>query len=154
LTDEVSAILKEHGLSHEYLELEITESMVMHNPDQVVNMLKDMEKVGIKTSLDDFGTGYSSLSYLKRFPIYKLKVDQSFVRGLPGDEDDAAITRAIIGMGKSLGLRVIAEGVETREQLEFLRAEGCDEIQGFLFSKPIPAEEFEKLLDRDHRFPV
>jgi EAL domain-containing protein (putative c-di-GMP-specific phosphodiesterase class I) len=154
LTDEVSSILLEHDLSHEYLELEITESMVMHNPDQVVDMLKNMEKMGIKTSLDDFGTGYSSLSYLKRFPIYKLKVDQSFVRGLPGDEDDAAITRAIIGMGKSLGLRVIAEGVETREQLEFLRAEGCDEIQGYLFSKPIPPEEFEKLLDKDHRFPV
>ena len=154
LTDEVSAILLEHDLSHEFLELEITESMVMHNPDQVVDMLKNMEKMGIKTSLDDFGTGYSSLSYLKRFPIYKLKVDQSFVRGLPGDEDDAAITRAIIGMGKSLGLRVIAEGVETREQLEFLRAEGCDEIQGYLFSKPIPADEFEKLLDKNHRFPV
>jgi len=154
LTDEVSAILLEHDLSHEFLELEITESMVMHNPDQVVEMLKNMEKMGIKTSLDDFGTGYSSLSYLKRFPIYKLKVDQSFVRGLPGDEDDAAITRAIIGMGKSLGLRVIAEGVETREQLEFLRAEGCDEIQGYLFSKPIPADEFEKLLDKNHRFPV
>jgi len=154
LTDEVSAILLEHDLSHEFLELEITESMVMHNPDQVVEMLKNMEKMGIKTSLDDFGTGYSSLSYLKRFPIYKLKVDQSFVRGLPGDEDDAAITRAIIGMGKSLGLRVIAEGVETREQLEFLRAEGCDEIQGYLFSKPIPADEFEKLLDKYHRFPV
>jgi diguanylate cyclase (GGDEF)-like protein/PAS domain S-box-containing protein len=154
LTDDVASILLEHDLSHKYLELEITESMVMHNPDQVVDMLKNMEKMGIKTSLDDFGTGYSSLSYLKRFPIYKLKVDQSFVRGLPGDEDDAAITRAIIGMGKSLGLRVIAEGVETREQLEFLRAEGCDEIQGYLFSKPVPAEEFEKLLDKDHRFPV
>ncbi len=154
LTDEVAAILLEHDLSHEYLELEITESMVMHNPDQVVEMLKYMEKMGIKTSLDDFGTGYSSLSYLKRFPIYKLKVDQSFVRGLPADEDDAAITRAIIGMGKSLGLRVIAEGVETREQLEFLRAEGCDEIQGYLFSKPLPADEFEKLLDKNHRFPV
>jgi diguanylate cyclase (GGDEF)-like protein len=154
LADDVAAILEEHHLAHEFLELEITESMVMHNPDQVVEMLKSMESMGIKTSLDDFGTGYSSLSYLKRFPIYKLKVDQSFVRGLPGDEDDAAITRAIIGMGKSLGLRVIAEGVETQEQLEFLRAEGCDEIQGYLFSKPIPAADFEQLLAKKHRFPV
>ena len=154
LVNEVSAVLKEHQLEHEFLELEITESMVMNNAEQVIEMLKEMEKLGVRMSLDDFGTGYSSLSYLKRFPIHKLKVDQSFVRGLPSDENDVAITRAIIGMGKSMGLKVIAEGVETREQLEFLRAEGCDEIQGYLFSRPVPASEFIKLLDKDFRFPA
>lgn len=154
LADEVSSVLMQHDLANQYLELEITESMVMNNADQVIEMLTDMDKLGVKTSLDDFGTGYSSLSYLKRFPIYKLKVDQSFVRGLPGDADDVAITRAIIGMGKSLGLKVIAEGVETQEQLDFLRAEGCDEIQGYLFSKPIPADEFAKLLSAGYRFKV
>ncbi|MFM9913903.1 MAG: putative bifunctional diguanylate cyclase/phosphodiesterase [Methylophilaceae bacterium] len=154
LMDEVSALLTQYDLSNQFLELEITESMVMNNAEQVIEMLKEMEKLGVQMSLDDFGTGYSSLSYLKRFPINKLKVDQSFVRGIPHDTDDMAITRAIIGMGKSLGLKVIAEGVETREQLEFLRAEGCDEIQGFLFSKPIPASEFVKLLDKDYRFPA
>jgi diguanylate cyclase (GGDEF)-like protein/PAS domain S-box-containing protein len=154
LADEVSSVLIQHDLANEYLELEITESMVMNNADQVIEMLSDMDRLGVKTSLDDFGTGYSSLSYLKRFPIYKLKVDQSFVRGLPGDADDVAITRAIIGMGKSLGLNVIAEGVETQEQLDFLRAEGCDEIQGYLLSKPIPADEFAALLSAGHRFKV
>lgn len=154
LVNEVSAVLKEHELANEFLELEITESMVMNNAEQVIEMLKEMEKLGVRMSLDDFGTGYSSLSYLKRFPIHKLKVDQSFVRGIPSDENDVAITRAIIGMGKSLGLKVIAEGVETREQLEFLRAEGCDEIQGYLFSRPVPASEFVKLLDKDYRFPA
>lgn len=154
LVNEVSAVLTEHELAHEFLELEITESMVMNNAEQVIEMLKQMQKLGVRMSLDDFGTGYSSLSYLKRFPIQKLKVDQSFVRGIPNDENDVAITRAIIGMGKSLGLKVIAEGVETREQLEFLRAEGCDEIQGYLFSRPIPANEFMRLLESKHRFPA
>ena len=154
LVDEVSAMLAEHELPHELLELEITESMVMENVEQVLGVLNTLESLGVRISLDDFGTGYSSLSYLKRFPIHKLKVDQSFVRGIPNDADDMAITRAIIGMGKSLGLKVIAEGVETREQLEFLRVEGCDEIQGFLFSRPIPASDFMKLLDKDNRFQI
>ena len=154
LAEEVAAVLKQYKLSNEFLELEITESMVMNNADQVTEMLIEMDKLGIRTSLDDFGTGYSSLSYLKRFSIYKLKVDQSFVRGLPDDGDDVAITRAIIGMGKSLGLKVIAEGVETSEQLAFLRAEGCDEVQGFLFSKPVPAEELAQMLTADYRFTI
>ncbi len=146
LVDEVSDVLARHGLSSELLELEITESMVMNNIERVIEMLNDLAKLGMQISLDDFGTGYSSLSYLKRFPIDKLKVDQSFVRGIPTDADDISITRAIIALGKSLGLTVIAEGVESSEQLAFLRAEGCDEIQGYLFSRPLPAAEFVKLL--------
>ncbi|GBG12896.1 diguanylate cyclase [Novimethylophilus kurashikiensis] len=154
LVDEVSATLKAHGLAHELLELEITESMVMNNVERVIDMLTDLAQLGMQISLDDFGTGYSSLSYLKRFPIDKLKVDQSFVRGIPSDADDISITRAIIAMGKSLGLKVIAEGVETQQQLEFLRKEGCDEIQGYLFSRPLPAEEFVQLLKDGHRLSI
>jgi diguanylate cyclase (GGDEF)-like protein/PAS domain S-box-containing protein len=154
LVDEVAATLKAHGLAHELLELEITESMVMNNVERVIDMLTDLAQLGMQISLDDFGTGYSSLSYLKRFPIDKLKVDQSFVRGIPSDADDISITRAIIAMGKSLGLKVIAEGVETQQQLEFLRKEGCDEIQGYLFSRPLPAEEFVQLLKDGHRLSI
>ena len=154
LVEEISAVLARHGLAHKYLELEITESMVMSNVERVIGMLDDLAVLGVPMALDDFGTGYSSLSYLKRFPIDKLKVDQSFVRGIPHDADDVVITRAIIALGKSLGLKVIAEGVETREQLEFLRKEGCDEIQGYLFSHPVPAEDFLKLLVGGIRFEV
>lgn len=154
LVDEVSATLTLHGLAHELLELEITESMVMNNVERVIEMLTDLAKLGMQISLDDFGTGYSSLSYLKRFPIDKLKVDQSFVRGIPSDADDISITRAIIAMGKSLGLKVIAEGVETSQQLEFLRKEGCDEIQGYLFSRPLAADEFVQLLIDGHRLAI
>ncbi|HEY3326753.1 MAG TPA: EAL domain-containing protein [Novimethylophilus sp.] len=146
LVGEISAALTRHGLSNDLLELEITESMVMNNIERVIEMLNDLARLGMQISLDDFGTGYSSLSYLKRFPIDKLKVDQSFVRGIPKDADDISITRAIIALGKSLGLKVIAEGVETQEQLDFLRAQGCDEIQGYLFSRPLPAQEFSRLL--------
>jgi len=154
LVDEVSATLTLHGLAHELLELEITESMVMNNVERVIDMLTDLAQLGMQISLDDFGTGYSSLSYLKRFPIDKLKVDQSFVRGIPSDIDDVSITRAIIALGKSLGLKVIAEGVETKQQLEFLRAEGCDEIQGYLFSRPLPADEFAQMLKNGQRLAV
>lgn len=146
LVEEVSAVLERHGLSHQFLELEITESMVMNNVERVIGMMTDLAALSVPMSLDDFGTGYSSLTYLKRFPIDKLKVDQSFVRDVPYNADDVSITRAIISMGKNLGLKVIAEGVETREQLEFLRNEGCDEIQGYLFSRPVPADEFRNML--------
>lgn len=151
LVDEVSGILGKHQFPHALLELEITESMVMRNANEVIEMLKALDILGVPMSLDDFGTGYSSLSYLKRFPIDKLKIDQSFVRGIPGDVDDIAITRAIIALGKSLGLKVIAEGVETREQLNFLRHEGCDEIQGYLFSRPVAAEDFVEMLKTGKR---
>jgi diguanylate cyclase (GGDEF)-like protein/PAS domain S-box-containing protein len=154
LVEEVSRVLARHGLPHRFLELEITESMVMNNVERVIAMLKDLSALSVPMSLDDFGTGYSSLSYLKRFPIDKLKIDQSFVRELPYNPDDVAIARAIIAMGKSLGLKVIAEGVETREQLEFLRREGCDEIQGYLFSRPLPAEDFCRFLREKRRLEV
>lgn len=154
LVDEVSATLALHGLAHELLELEITESIVMNDVERVIKMLTDLAKLGMQIALDDFGTGYSSLSYLKRFPIDKLKVDRSFVQGIPSDADDVSITRAIIAMGKSMGLKVIAEGVETSQQLDFLRKEGCDEIQGYLFSRPLAANEFAQLLIDGHRLAI
>ena len=151
LPQTVLGIVARHGIRNDALELEITESMLMHNADSVVAMMRQFGEAGILMSLDDFGTGYSSLSYLKRFPIDNLKIDQSFVRGIPNDPDDSAIALAIISMAKSLRLSVIAEGVETAAQLEFLRAAGCDEIQGYYFSRPIPADKFALLLERTNR---
>jgi diguanylate cyclase (GGDEF)-like protein/PAS domain S-box-containing protein len=139
-------IIARHGIPNDSLELEITESMLMNNAESVVAMMREFSKAGILMALDDFGTGYSSLSYLKRFPIDNLKIDQSFVRGIPDDQDDSAIARAIISMAKNLRMSVIAEGVETAAQLDFLRDAGCDEIQGYYFSRPIPADEFAALL--------
>ena len=133
------------------IKLEITESMLMHSADSVVAMMREFGDAGVLMTLDDFGTGYSSLSYLKRFPIDNLKIDQSFVRGIPGDQDDSAIARAIIGMAQSLRLSVIAEGVETAAQMEFLRGAGCEEVQGYYFSRPLPPDEFAELLWRTNR---
>ncbi len=144
----VAEILARHELDARFLELEITESMIMQNVEGVIAMMGDFQKLGVDLSLDDFGTGYSSLSYLKRFPIDKLKIDQSFVRGIIQDDDDKAIARTIIGLSKNLGLRVIAEGVETEEQLNFLRAAGCEEIQGYYYSRPLPEDDFVKFLQR------
>ncbi len=146
LATEVADILERHQLDPKLLELEITESMIMQNVDGVIAMMNDFHAMGVKMSLDDFGTGYSSLSYLKRFPIDKLKIDQSFVRGVIDDANDTAITRSIIGLAKNLGLRSIAEGVETLEQQEFLKSAGCEEIQGYYYSRPIPEAEFERFL--------
>ncbi|MDD5384917.1 MAG: EAL domain-containing protein [Gallionella sp.] len=142
----VAEILARHELDARFLELEITESMIMQNVEGVIAMMDDFQQLGTGLSLDDFGTGYSSLSYLKRFPIDKLKIDQSFVRGVTKDTDDEAITRAIISLSKNLGLRVIAEGVETEEQLAFLRSAGCEEIQGYYYSRPLPEDDFVKFL--------
>lgn len=144
----IGALLSRHGLTPAWLELELTESMLMDNTESVISMMDELHAMGIALSLDDFGTGFSSLSYLKRFPIDSLKIDRSFITGTPGDADDCAITGAIVGMAKQLRLKVIAEGVETPEQLAFLKSLDCDEIQGYLFSHPLPADEFLAVLRR------
>jgi len=145
--DGIARILKETGLAPHYLELEITESILMHDAESSVSTLESLKAMGVQLAVDDFGTGYSSLSYLKRFPIDTLKIDQSFVRDIATDADDATIVAAVIGMGKNLKQRVIAEGVETHAQLAFLQARHCDEGQGFHFSHPVSAEDFARLLD-------
>jgi EAL domain-containing protein (putative c-di-GMP-specific phosphodiesterase class I) len=128
------------------LQLEITESLVMSNVDRAISLLGAIQSRGIRLAIDDFGTGYSSMSLMKQFPIDTIKIDRSFVRNLPDDCQDKAIAQAIISMGKALGLTVVAEGVETAEQDRFLRDQACDEIQGFLFSKPVPPEAIPSLL--------
>jgi diguanylate cyclase (GGDEF)-like protein/PAS domain S-box-containing protein len=146
LVQMVARTLREARLEARYLELEITEGVVMDNPAGVIVTLTALRDMGVQLSIDDFGTGYSSLNYLKRFPVNRLKIDQSFVRDITTDADDAAIARAVISLGHTLNLKVIAEGVETREQLTFLRLSGCDEKQGYYFSKPLPAEEVTEVL--------
>ncbi len=141
-------IVDETGLSPHGLELEVTESILVDGLESVNTVLQDFKRAGILISLDDFGTGYSSLSYLKRFPIDKLKIDQSFVRDLLSDTNDAGLVRAIIAMARALGLLVIAEGVETQGQLDFLRADGCDEIQGYHIARPMPSEQVAELILR------
>jgi EAL domain-containing protein (putative c-di-GMP-specific phosphodiesterase class I) len=148
LRDSVLSALKETGLAPEYLVLEITESVVMDDAEQAITVLRELREMGIAIEIDDFGTGYSSLSYLKRLPIHRLKIDQSFVRDLTTDQDDAAIIGAIINMAKSLKLEIIAEGVETQAQAAFLDAQGCQAMQGFLFSRPQAADEFAGTLAR------
>jgi EAL domain-containing protein (putative c-di-GMP-specific phosphodiesterase class I) len=133
----------------ELLELEITEGMVIQNPERAMKLLTAIKNMGVRLAVDDFGTGYSSLAQLKRFPIHTLKVDRSFIRDIPSNAEDKAITQAIIAMGKTLNLTVVAEGVETQEQQVFLREHGCDQMQGYYFSKPIAADQFAELL-RQH----
>jgi len=142
--DLIRRVLHDTGLPPKYLELELTESLIMSNAEGIVSMLRQLKDTGVKLSIDDFGTGYSSLSYLRHFPVYKLKVDRSFVRDITANADDAAITSTIISMAKSLNLKVIAEGVETEEQMRFLSKHRCDEVQGYYFSKPLRAEDFSK----------
>jgi len=143
---EVARILTATGLPAEMLELEITESSILENLDETVRKLQQLKMMGMTIAIDDFGTGYSSLSYLKQLPLDRLKIDRSFVKDTPDDRDDCAIVNTIVAMSTSLGLSAIAEGVENREQLEFLRAGGCNEIQGYLISKPLPAQEIETML--------
>ena len=145
----VSDALRDSGLNPSQLELELTESIAMRDVEASVTMLEGLRTMGVRLSIDDFGTGYSSLSYLQRFPLSRLKIDQSFVRDLLTNENNVKITRAIIAMAHSLNLSVLAEGVETEGQLARLREEGCDEVQGYLFSRPVCAEDFEKLLRGD-----
>ena len=146
--DEVRSILAETRLESRYLELEVTETFLLQDTEAMTMVLRALKAVGVQLALDDFGTGYSSLSFLRMFPIDAVKIDQSFVRGIRIDSDDAGIVDAVISMGKSLHLRIIAEGVETRQQLEFLRAHGCSEAQGYYFSRPLPAEDCTRLLQQ------
>ncbi|MEW8628042.1 MAG: EAL domain-containing protein [Candidatus Thiodiazotropha sp.] len=146
ITEHVHSVLEKTGFDPQYLELEITENFFLGSGDRIGKILRDLDAMGITISIDDFGTGYSSLGYLQRLPINKLKIDQGFVKEIHENENDKAIVRAVIAMGHSLGLRIIAEGVETYAQKSFLEAEGCDEYQGYLFSKPVPADKFVELL--------
>ena len=152
VVDQVTAALQNSGLLPHYLEIEITESAIMKDAARGISTLNALKKLGVYLAIDDFGTGYSSLSYLKRFPIDKLKIDKSFIDGLPKEQDDAAISTAIIAMAHSLRLTVIAEGVETEAQLAFLRSNACDEIQGYLFSKALPADRLVELLSNTQPF--
>jgi EAL domain-containing protein (putative c-di-GMP-specific phosphodiesterase class I) len=149
---QVEAILRETGLTPELLELEITESIAMQNIDASVVALRGLKDLGVRITIDDFGTGYSSLSYLKKFPIDTIKIDQAFVQDVSSDSNDAAIVRAAIVMAHELKLNVIAEGVETIEQVAFLRRRRCTEMQGYLFSRPMPADRFGELLAAGTRY--
>jgi len=144
--DGVSAILKETGLDPKYLELELTESVLMKHAEATETILKTLKARGVQVAVDDFGTGYSSLSYLRKFPIDALKIDQSFVRQITTSPEETTIVTAVISMGRSLKLRVVAEGVETQEELAFLRIHQCEEAQGYYFSHPVPPEQFAHLL--------
>jgi diguanylate cyclase (GGDEF)-like protein len=155
LLRDIDEVLHETGMPAHLLQLEITESIVMQNIERVIRLLDALQKRGVRLAIDDFGTGYSSMSLMKQFPIDTIKIDRSFVRELGDNEQDQAIARAIIGMGKALGLTVVAEGVETSEQDRFLRAYACDELQGYLFSEPVPASEIPRMLvPRTHSPPT
>jgi EAL domain-containing protein (putative c-di-GMP-specific phosphodiesterase class I) len=146
LLADIDLALFSSGMSPVLLQLEVTESMVMRNVARAVKVLDAIQSRGIRLAIDDFGTGYSSMSLMKQFPIDTIKIDRSFVRDLPQDTEDCAIAEAIISMGKALGMTIVAEGVETADQLAFLREHACDEMQGFLFSKPVTAQQMTVLL--------
>ncbi|MGV8898523.1 MAG: bifunctional diguanylate cyclase/phosphodiesterase [Burkholderiaceae bacterium] len=150
----IAAVLEHTELAAQYLEIELTESLVMTDVEQAIGILRELKGLGVQLSIDDFGTGYSSLSYLKRFPIDILKIDQSFVRDITVDPDDAAIVASIISLAHSLRMHVIAEGVETAAQLAYLRRNHCDQMQGYYFSRPIPANEFELILRQNKSLPT
>jgi diguanylate cyclase (GGDEF)-like protein/PAS domain S-box-containing protein len=149
LVDTIVGILKTVDTDPRYLELEITESMIMQDPDKAIAALRELKNRGIAVSIDDFGTGYSSLNYLRRLPLDCLKIDRSFIANIIANSDDAAITTAVVAMAHSLKLKVVAEGVETEEQLAYLQGLGCDEAQGYLFSRPVPADEFNRLISSE-----
>jgi diguanylate cyclase (GGDEF)-like protein len=154
LVETVARVLEETGLSPTHLELEITESTIMQDDDATIAAFEQLRQMGVGLALDDFGTGYSSLSYLRRFALTRVKIDRSFVKGIPDDPYDGALTAAIIGMAHSIGLKVVAEGVETPEQAGFLTERHCDELQGFLFSRAVAAEEFSHLIEAEPRKPA
>jgi len=139
-------LMEETGCKAQWMELEVTEGQIMTNPEEAIKVLNKISDIGIELAVDDFGTGYSSLSYLKKLPINKLKIDRSFVKDLPDDEEDVGITKAVIALGKSLNLNIIAEGVETKEQKDFILENGCQNIQGYFYAKPMSADEMEILL--------
>ncbi len=151
LAEVVASALHDTGLDPHCLELELTESLIMQDAEAAILVLNRIRALGVQFSIDDFGTGYSSLSYLKRFPIDRIKIDQSFVRNITTDPEDAAVSQAIISLSHSLNMKTVAEGVETAEQQEFLRSRQCDEIQGFHFSRPVPEQEMEQLLKEGAR---
>ena len=144
--DRVAHSLKQSGLEARYLELELTESLVMQDVVAAVATMRGLQSLGVQLSIDDFGTGYSSLAALKSFPVARLKIDRSFIADLMSDENDRAVTTAMISLGQKLNLRVVAEGVETADQLAFLRENDCDEMQGNHFSRPAPAEDIKTLI--------
>jgi len=146
LVASIADVLRDTGLAPGCLELELTESLFMHDVALAVSQLHDMKALGVQLSIDDFGTGYSSFAYLRTFPIDVLKIDRSFVGDVASDHDDAAIVVSIIALAHNLKLRVVAEGVETAAQLDYLRRHGCDEAQGYYFSHPLPADEVEVML--------
>jgi EAL domain-containing protein (putative c-di-GMP-specific phosphodiesterase class I) len=147
LVGRVAGALQESGLEAKYLELEVTESLIMQDVELAVATMKELKDLGVQLSIDDFGTGYSSLSALKSFPVSRLKIDKSFIDGIPADDNDKAVAGAVISLGQTLNLRVIAEGVETEAQATFLRSIHCDEMQGYLFGRPLPAQGIEALLN-------
>jgi EAL domain-containing protein (putative c-di-GMP-specific phosphodiesterase class I) len=149
--EQIERILAETGMPPEHLELEVTETFVMDDPESNINTLHRLRALGIRLAIDDFGTGYSSLAYLKRLPINKLKIDRSFVKDVPGDADDEAITRAVIGLGKTLNLDIVAEGVERKACVDFLLHEGCYFGQGYLWGKPMPEDEIVPWLTQHAR---
>jgi EAL domain-containing protein (putative c-di-GMP-specific phosphodiesterase class I) len=151
LRESIGATLDATHLHPDCLEIEVTESLMMADVEATLRTMHELKKMGLRLSIDDFGTGYSSLSYLKRFPVDVLKIDRSFVHDLPAGADDAAMVDAIISLARGLHMRVIAEGVETRGQLEYLRSQGCDEVQGHLYSRALPVDEVEQIL-RNGRF--
>jgi EAL domain-containing protein (putative c-di-GMP-specific phosphodiesterase class I) len=146
LVADVAQALAANGLQPDALEVEITESVLMADPQRAGRILQGLSALGVHIAIDDFGTGYSSLAYLKRFPAQTVKIDRSFVAGLPDDRDDAAITQAVVAMAHSLGLEVVAEGVEKPEQVDFLHALGCHTAQGYLIGRPVPADELASRL--------
>jgi EAL domain-containing protein (putative c-di-GMP-specific phosphodiesterase class I) len=146
LLEVIRGALEDAQLDARYLEIELTESVVMTDPEGTAGILEQLSRMGVLVSVDDFGTGYSSMNYLRRFPIDKLKIDRGFLKDLITSSDDASIVRAIISLAHSLRLKVVAEGVETPEQLRFLRSLGCDQYQGYHFSPPLPASEFARLV--------